>query len=682
MLKLRTLLLSNYPYYIILILVIILTIFRLQIPHQSKYDKNITKVTGIIINIKQNNNKITLTLKEKEKVLVTYYLKDNENCTYNLGDKVEATGTLKEPSINPAENLFNYKKYLEHKNIFYIMTSTTLTRISKNRSIYYFIKQKIILHLNNDPYLYTFIIGDKTKLEKEITTSYQKNGISHLFAISGMHITLLSSIFLKILKKLKITESKRYFITSLFLLFYLLLTGLSPSILRGVLFFILFSVNKVYYFYIKPTNLYIISLSITLLINENYIYDIGFLYSYSISLSLIIMAPHINAKNYFITILKISLVSFLVSLPISLYNFFEINLLSIIYNLIFVPLVSIIIFPLSIVTFICPFLLPIFSKTTKLLENLSLLLSKITILTFTFPRLNIFIYIAYIITVIITLKGIISNKKKNIFPLLLLLITHYLYPYFTKTTYIKMINVGQGDSILLHSNNENILIDTGGTFSYNKKESSSEIATGTIIPLLKSLGIRKLDHLLLSHGDDDHMGEAKTLLENFKVENIIINQGKTNQLEEEIIKNYPVTIGEEGLTINCGDIELIQLNETFEDENSSSQIYYGIYNDISMLFMGDASIESEQKLLKKYDLKDITILKVGHHGSKTSSSKKFINTINPSISLISVGLDNKFNHPSKGVIEILKENDSIIYQTSLDGTITINLNTLKIKTTN
>lgn len=682
MLKLRTLLLSNYPYYIILILVIILTIFRLQIPHQSKYDKNITKVTGIIINIKQNNNKITLTLKEKEKVLVTYYLKDNENCTYNLGDKVEATGTLKEPSINPAENLFNYKKYLEHKNIFYIMTSTTLTRISKNRSIYYFIKQKIILHLNNDPYLYTFIIGDKTKLEKEITTSYQKNGISHLFAISGMHITLLSSIFLKILKKLKITESKRYFITSLFLLFYLLLTGLSPSILRGVLFFILFSINKVYYFYIKPTNLYIISLSITLLINENYIYDIGFLYSYSISLALIIMAPHINAKNYFITILKISLVSFLVSLPISLYNFFEINLLSIIYNLIFVPLVSIIIFPLSIVTFICPFLLPIFSKTTKLLENLSLLLSKITILTFTFPRLNIFIYIAYIITVIITLKGIISNKKKNIFPLLLLLITHYLYPYFTKTTYIKMINVGQGDSILLHSNNENILIDTGGTFSYNKKESSSEIATGTIIPLLKSLGIRKLDHLLLSHGDDDHMGEAKTLLENFKVENIIINQGKTNQLEEEIIKNYPVTIGEEGLTINCGDIELIQLNETFEDENSSSQIYYGIYNDISMLFMGDASIESEQKLLKKYDLKDITILKVGHHGSKTSSSKKFINTINPSISLISVGLDNKFNHPSKGVIEILKENDSIIYQTSLDGTITINLNTLKIKTTN
>ena len=126
--------------------------------------------------------------------------------------------------------------------------------------------------IGNNPYLNTFILGDKTYINDNVIKSYQENGISHLFAISGMHISLLSTIILRILKSLKIQEQKRYYIASLFLLLYLLLVGLSPSVLRGVIFFYLFSINNIYYFYIKNTNIFMVALSITLLINPFFIY--------------------------------------------------------------------------------------------------------------------------------------------------------------------------------------------------------------------------------------------------------------------------------------------------------------------------------------------------------------------------------------------------------------------------
>ena len=184
--------------------------------------------------------------------------------------------------------------------------------------------------------------------------------------------------------------------------------------------------------------------------------------------------------------------------------------------------------------------------------------------------------------------------------------------------------------------------------------------------------------LMSAHGDADHMGEAKYLIENFKVENIIINAGNTNYLEKKLIKRRKdVVKGYEGLQISCGNFELIQLNEEYQDENTASQIYYVTDGNINILLTGDASIESELNIINKYELPEIDILKVGHHGSKTSSSEDFIGEINPKYGVISVGKNNRYGHPNYSVLDNLS--DSKIYRTDQDGSIMFKINKDKLK---
>ena len=675
LLKLRTILLYNYPYYLLLIIVLIISFPRLIIPKQSNYKTTSKEVIGVVEEYSYSKDLLKITISNKEKIIIYYYLKDDNKIDIKLGDKIKVLGEFRKPKPNTTKNLFNYQKYLYNKNVFYLVNASKIYKLSSTKNIYYKLKQIIKKQTENSPYLKAFILGDKEDISKQATTSYQENGISHLLAISGMHITLLSSIVLKILKKLKITEEKRYIYTSILLIIYLMLIGLSASALRGVLFFILFSINKIYYFYIKPQNIFIVVLSISLLIDPYYIYDIGFSYSFLISLTLLLTASSITG-NYLQRLLKTSILSFLVSIPISLYNYYQINLLSIIYNLFYVPLVSLIIFPLSLISLFIKPLIPIYNIFIYILEKSSIVLNEISLGKLIFPKLPLIIYFIYLLIIIFIIKKLTIKENIYLLILIVLLFLHYTYPTLTRTTYIKMIDVGQGDSILIHSNNESVLIDTGGSIDNDE----SKIVINTTIPLLKSLGIKKLKYLILTHGDADHMGEAKHLIDSFKVKNILINNGEFNYLEKELIsKTDNIKIAKEGTIIKCGDITMVQLNTDLTDENDSSQIYYAMYKNYSILFTGDASLKSEDYILNNYDLSKIDILKVGHHGSKTSTGINLIDKLEPKIALISVGKDNKFNHPNQMVLDNLKT--SQIYRTDINGTITLKLNkNVKVQT--
>ena len=243
-----------------------------------------------------------------------------------------------------------------------------------------------------------------------------------------------------------------------------------------------------------------------------------------------------------------------------------------------------------------------------------------------------------------------------------------------------VIDVGQGDSILLHLNQKTVLIDTGGKVSFSKEEwqkrETKSMTDTKLVPLLKSLGIKKLDYLTLTHGDYDHMGEAIHLVENFKVDNVILNQGDYNELETGLIK----TLDKKKITYYKGLKELyidkykLQFLNTkiYDNENDNSNVIYTDIDGVKMMFMGDAGVEKEKDIVTKYHLKDIDFLKVGHHGSDTSSSSEFINRISPKYSLISVGKNNRYHHPKESVLDTLS--NSKVYRTDMDGSIEIKLN--------
>ena len=677
--KLKTILNLKQKYtFILFITFIIYALIITSIPMKTTYKENDSTFEGHILSIKKYDTKTTLIIKEKnktEKILVNYYEKIDK---INLGDKVKIKGTLKLPSKNTVPNLFNYRTYLNNNNIYYILTASEITKIKNNTKILTHYKNKLQKYINRKKahtYLNIFILSNKNDLDKEVLNSYQVNGLSHLFSISGMHITLLLGTILKLLDKVSYNRYYKYILLIIILIIYMYLTDFTPSILRSGIMFILLTLNKLFNFKIKTKNIIMLTFIIIVLINPYYIYNIGFQLSYLISFYLIIFAHIINKhKNYFKKLFITSLISFLVSFPIIISNYYQVNLLSIIINLLFVPIISYIVLPLAFITLILP-TDSLLILTMDILEGISLSLTNINYLLLELPKPSIYLIIIYY--AIITL--LLINKKCFI-PLLTTIFIHKISINFNPNMEILFLDVSQGDSILLHypHNKYNILIDTGGNYNY-------EISKNIIIPYLKSKGINKIDYLILTHGDNDHMGESINLIENFKVEKVIFNCGPYNGLEKELIKDldkkkipYYSCIKE--LNIDDNKLYFLQTKE-YDNENDNSNVIYTELSGYKFMFMGDASsITTEKEILNKYNLPDIDVLKVGHHGSRTSSSKDFINEINPKYSIISVGKNNRYGHPNKEVLNNLE--NSKIYRTDQDGSIMFKIknNKLKIET--
>lgn len=663
--KFRKLLLWDRFYQILFLIACLFCILNITFPKKSVYKESTTKEVCIITKIIEKEEYTTYELKGKEKLIGTI----KEKNKYSLGDKVTIIGEWRKPTQNTTKNLFNYQEYLKNKKIYYTVSIKKIILQKKNKNLFYTIKQIIVSSFHKNPYLHTFLLGDKSYLKDEVKRSFQQNGISHLFAISGMHITLLSSILKKILKKFQ-REENVYKTITIILFLYLLFVGFSPSMVRGVLFFFLFEGNKIYYFYIKKENLFLLTLSISLFLNPYNVFDIGFQYSYLISYALLKESDSLSSNNKILSLLKVSLLSFLVSIPISLKNFNQLNILSILYNLFYVPYVSTIVFPMTLISAILKPIEPIYNILTIILEESSLFLSKIKIGIFIWKDIpNIFYYI-YLILILIFLN---TKRKEILYIFLSIIILHFIIPYTFSNEEVKIIDVGQGDSILLISNGESALIDTGGIASYENQD--GKIFYNILSPTLKKEGIKKLKYLILSHGDKDHMGEAKILIEEMDVENIILNCGEYNYLEKEIIelskKNHHKIYScvEE---LKLGKDTLFFLNtEEKNNENDNSSVIYTKMGNYAFLFTGDAGVEREKDILEEYDLGPIDFFKVGHHGSSTSTSEEFIKIINPKVSLISVGENNKFNHPHKEILDRLQ--NSKILRTDKDGTITIHL---------
>lgn len=667
--KLKIILQSNYVIVSILILVILITILRINLPVKTTYNLNTTKVTGILLSSKIKEEKVTIIIKGKDKIQGTYYFKTNEEQKtyqkeFQIGNKVTITGKMTLPKTNTTKNLFNYQEYLKKEKIYLIMQIEKITKEKDTISLFYKLKNKIETRAKN-PYIKSFLLGDQSEIKEEVKTSFQKNGISHLFAISGMQFIIIEDCLSRILKKLNLKEKNNFKIVIICLLFYLSILNMTASILRGILFFILFSLNRYWNLALEKKTLITIAITITLLINPYYIYEVGFWYSYIISIGLIYFMK--EDTYYLISLLKSSYLAFLLSIPISLYYFYEINIASILYNLFYIPFINMIVFPASIITFLFPVVEPLYNIVIKVLETSSLYFNNVNFGKLIFARIPLIFYIVELSIIFLYLK---TKKKKILLVLLLGLGLHYYLPSIYQKDFIKMIDVGQGDSILIYSKGKSSLIDTGGKVAYDANESST-ITKYSTIPLLKSLGIRKLNYLFLTHGDKDHAGEAIYLEKNFQVDNIYLNLGQQQILEQNIRKEIPRTkqVRQEEI-FQTGNFTLYQINKKWEDENAGSSVFYVTHPNLTVLLMADATTKTEAYLQKKYNLK-VDIVKIGHHGSNTSTSLSFLKKTKPRLALISVGENNRYHHPSKEVLDRLSKQNIPYLQTKTSGTITI-----------
>lgn len=651
----------------------------------SKYREGKTKIIGTIVAIKKETDKTTIHLKAKETILVTVY----EELSYQLGDQIEVEGTLIEPSTNRNFNLFSYRNYLRSEKIYYQMTDAKIKLIKKDHSFPYSMKGKITSYLeskNYASYLKLFLLGDNSAVEEEVLTSYRTNGVSHLFSISGMHITFLSSLLLMVLNRLSENTKRNYLIISMILLFYAFLTNFTPSVTRAILLFYLLTLKKFQNWQVTPFSLLLFLASFFLFYNPYYCYHMGFLYSFTVSGTLIYCSTYLsNIKGYFKKLLVLSLLAFLASIPISLYYNFELSFFTPFYNLLFVPFVTILLFPLSFFYLIFPFLSSLYGILIFLLEHVSLWFAQYPLLTVSFAKPSMLFLLFLIFVLLWNFQGIMHHCYKRLGVLAILLMLLYAKPYFRTDPVLTVLDVGQGDAILIElaHGRGNILIDTGGNV-LKRGDYSYDISQNTLLPYLKSRGIHHLDYLILSHGDFDHMGEAIYLVNHFKVENVILNQDSFNDLEMELIqalKRKKIPYYQKIKELKIGNQQFYFLNtRIYDNENDNSNAIYTEMNNYRFLFMGDAGVEKEKDILEKYNLKNIDFLKVGHHGSNTSSSEYFISSMNPKYSLISVGKNNRYGHPKEEVLNTLS--NSKIFRTDLDGSIEIKLNKngYKIKT--
>ena len=539
--RLKIILRCRFIYVFILFLAIVFYFISSNIDHVSKYD-NFNKEEFVLTNIYEKDYGLKIELFGKEKVIGFLYYKSSSDIDsfldiYGIGDRVIVSGDKVSVKNNTVPDTFNYKKYLVSNEIYNVIKVTDIRKKADNNNIFYGVKDKLIKRgksLDKSyPYISSLIFGNNSYLDEDVLSSYRENGISHLFAISGLHISIFIGILGYILGKMKIPLFFRSLVLISFLLFYMFLTNFAMSVLRGAIFTILLLINKFFKLGISSVNLLLLALSIILFMNSLNLNNVGLQYSFLVTLFLIMFSGLING-NKIKAFFMISFISFLVSYPITINNFNQVNVLSILYNLFFVPYVSSILLPLTLISYVFSFLDGFLFFFIKIIEVSSQFLNSFDILKFSMCKMNVLMTGIYFVIVCRLFMLWNSKRIRYLCLLLCFFVVHFLMP-FRNNDYVMFFDVGQGDSALINVNKNVTLIDTGGMVSFDDSEYKYKIAKNKIIPYLKANGIRKIDNMILTHGDADHMKEAVYIVNNFKVDKVIFNCGEFNSLKNELV---------------------------------------------------------------------------------------------------------------------------------------------------
>ena len=627
------------------------------------------------------------------------YIRVNKKANIEVGDMLLINGTYLEPDVARNERGFNYKEYLKTLEIYGTVEINHYKVIKKgriNKLILYTARLKEILKSNiskvikkaeNKNLLIAMILGDTEDLSEELKADFLNSNLYHILSVSGGQVSNIIIGITILFRLLKIHKKIMDVLCIVILIEFMFLTGLTPSIIRACIMCIISLISGLIIRRYDIANSLGISLLIILINNPFAINSLSVLLSYFGFLGIIVLGSFTikevnkviknNILRYILNIVISSVAAQIFIFPIILYIFGTISLTFIFSNLLIIPS-STVITIIGLFIMICPlqifgFVEPLIELTINIVGFFSNIgISKIYCIIpnikeiITYYVMSLYLYYMLRRDYIYKIKHFFRKYKKIIVIILLLSIgTSYIYKNIQKDLYINFIDVGQGDSTLITTQfNKKILIDGGGS----EFGSTFDVGEKTLLPYLLKKKIHKLDYVIISHFDSDHVGGILTILEELNVKQVLIP--KQVEYSEnynkflDIIKkrNIKVKIVGEGNTINIDKNTYLDILWPEEKQitdnvlNNNSLIVRLCYKNFKMLFTGDIEAIAEQKLLQKYENTEkltADILKVAHHGSKSSSIAEFLEKVNPRIALIGVGKNNKFGHPNAGVLDRL-----------------------------
>lgn len=674
------------------IFLVILTIILNKIGYEfGKYEgkKEGVFYAKVISEAEEKNYVYSYQAEIDNKKFILYIPKDIEKLEYGSIIKINAQYT--EATRDRNYGGFNYKTYLRTKKIYGIFNVEDV-EIVKNGSdniiikLRKYIKSKLRekLKKENSELAISLIVGDRSHISSEVEDNFKKANLMHMLAISGAHFSYVILIATLISNRL---QHKRLgqLIQIIAIIFFMNLTGNTASVVRAGIMSILLIGSSICKRQNDSLNNIAISAIIQIINNPYIIFDSGFMLSYSGVLGIILFYKKISEHIHFKSIaLTISANIFII--PIMIYNFHTISGSFIISNICASWLLGIIII-LEFISLCIPIklLYMILDLLIMMLRKIAEICANIPFAQMYVPRYAIFF--AIVIYILIFCRKLKCRKYVYSFLTIgvsILLIVNFIDVYQDRMR-INFIDVGQGDSCLIRYKGTNIMIDSGGSLSKNKDGKSYDIGENVLNNYLLNRGITRLDYIMASHFDEDHSQGFIFLLKNMKVKNVIISeQYKTSSIYEQFKQickkqNIQIIYVRSGDEIRIKDLAFKILHPKSKENqisenplNNNAIVCMVKYKNRRILFTGDIEKVAENEMVKEYTngLK-ADILKVGHHGSKTSTTKEFLDFINPSVALIGVGQNNKFGHPNEDVIKRLEEKNIQIYRTDEMGEISV-----------
>ncbi|SFA95386.1 MULTISPECIES: DNA internalization-related competence protein ComEC/Rec2 [unclassified Bacillus (in: firmicutes)] len=659
-------------------------------------------------------------IQNKEKIYLSYKMKTKEEKlvlqkTLLIGAICKIEADLKKPTSFNNPNSFQYKIYLERKRIYWIADIKSLEIVPQKPSLAHPLlelrrvrdKEIKMIEENSPPSIApitaAMIFGERSLIHQDILNAYQKIGVIHLLAISGLHVSLLAAMIYYLgIRVGFMRESMKKFLY-IILPIYSVLAGATPSVNRSVLMMIciMFFSKRKFSFKVGAIDGLSFSFLLLTLMDPLVVYDVGFQLSFSVSLGLVLSAPVIlkKASDKLALLLTTSYIAQLCSIPFILFFFFKTSILGVVVNLIYIPLFSFVFMPS---VFFLYFLRKLFGYMPMSIEKvLSLFISisnKLAIKLSTLQyfevitgRLGSFLTIVIILLIIfvhVYWERHSFDKKLWVIIFLPWIFVIFLpfASHFHPEGEVTILDVGQGDCIFIRlpNNHGTYLIDTGGVLKFEQEEwrrrsKEFEIGRDVVVKFLNGKGVSTIDKLILTHGDMDHVGGAVGVLNGIKVKEILIPSVKeTSETVKEVAKlakQKQIQI----VKVSKGDywksgpysFEILNPKENFDGEsNSGSIVILANMGEMNWLFTGDLDSLGEERLMKSYPSLKVDVLKVGHHGSKYSSEDIFIQQIKPQWALISAGKGNRFGHPHREVLDKLQAIGSRVLRTDENGAIT------------